>query len=134
MPDRKLFRVGRSRTGLGLFATTLIAKGVAIVQYKGRRLPTREARKRERRSGHKYMFELNNRWSIDGSSRGNLARYVNHACRPNAEFELVKGKLVLRSCKELAPGDEITCDYGTDYFDLFIAPIGCRCATCNPAQ
>ena len=130
MPRRKLFRVGRSRTGLGLFATTPIAKGMPIVEYKGRRLSTREAHDRERRMGSKYMFELNGHWSIDGSSRRNLARYVNHACRANAEFALMKGKLMLRACKALASGDEITCDYGSDYFDLFIAPTGCRCATC----
>jgi hypothetical protein len=47
-----------------------------------------------------------------------------------AEFELVKGKLILYTCKPLAPGDEITCEYGSDYFGLFIAAIGCRCATC----
>jgi SET domain-containing protein len=130
MSHCKLFRVGRSRTGLGLFAITPIAKGMAIVEYKGRRLSTWEAHEREQRAGSKYMFELNSRWSIDGSSRRNLARYVNHACRPNAEFELVKGKLILRTCRALVPGDEITCDYGSDYFDLFIAPISCRCATC----
>src|SRR3954468_9015215 len=131
MPDTKLFRIGRARTGLGLFATTPIAKGMPIVEYKGRRLPTQEAHEREKRTGSKYMFELNSRWSVDGSSRSNRARYVNHACRPNAEFELMKGKLILRACKALAPGDEITCDYGSDYFDLFIAPVGCRCATCT---
>ena len=80
MPRCKLFRVGRSRTGLGLFATMPIAKGMAVVEYKGRRLSTREAHEREQRTGYKYMFELNSRWSIDGSSRRNLARYVNHAC------------------------------------------------------
>jgi uncharacterized protein len=126
----KLFRVGRSRTGLGLFATAPIAKSVAIVEYRGHRLPTREAHERERQTGSKYMFEVNTRWSIDGSTRRNLARYVNHACRPNAEFVLMKGRLMLCACKAIAPDDEITCDYGSDYFDLFIAPIGCQCATC----
>jgi len=134
MPRSKLFRVGRSRTGLGLFASMAIAKATVIVEYKGRRLSTREAHEREQRTGSNYMFELNSRWSIDGSSRRNLARYVNHSCRPNAEFELVKGKLILRASTMLSPGDEITCDYGSDYFDLFIAPKGCRCATCAPSS
>lgn len=131
MSHCKLFRVGRSRTGLGLFAVASIAKGMAIVEYEGRRLSTREAHEREQLTGSKYMFELNSRWSIDGSGRRNLARYVNHACQPNAEFELVKGELILRACKPLVLGDEITCDYGSDYFELFIAPFGCRCATCT---
>jgi SET domain-containing protein len=131
MPRSKPYRIGRSRTGLGLFAAKPIAKGELIVEYTGRRIPTQQAHERERRTGCKFMFELNNRWTIDGSSRRNIARYVNHACRPNAEFELLRSKLMLRACKALAPGDEITCDYGDDYFKLFIAPIGCRCATCR---
>ena len=130
MPRGKSFRVGRSRTGLGLFATTPIVKGTGIVEYRGRRLPTQEAYDLELRTGNKYIFELNSRWSIDGSTRHNLGRYVNHACRPNSEWDLVRGRLLLRACKALVQGDEITCDYGSDYFDLFIAPIGCRCVTC----
>jgi SET domain-containing protein len=130
MPRSKPFRIGRSRTGLGLFATTPIKKGAGIVEYRGRRIPTSKAHELELRTGNKYIFELNSCWSIDGASRRNLGRYVNHACRPNSEFELVKGRLLLRACKGIAQNDEITCDYGLDYFTLFIAPIGCRCATC----
>ena len=40
---RKSFRVGRSRTGLGLFATRPIAKKTIIVEYKGRRVTNAEA-------------------------------------------------------------------------------------------
>jgi uncharacterized protein len=28
-------------------------------------------------------------------------------------------------------GEEITYDYGKDYFDLFIKDSGCRCAECR---
>src|SRR5260370_41132932 len=87
---RKPFRVGRSNTGLGLFATALIEKGAFIVEYKGRRIPTREAQECETRYGSKYMFEINSRWTLDGSSRSNLARYLNHSCRPNGEPDLVQ--------------------------------------------
>jgi SET domain-containing protein len=59
-----------------------------------------------------------------------MARYANHACRPNAESDLVKGKLILRAIKAIEPGDEITYDYGEEYFELFLEPVGCRCATC----
>ena len=37
---------------------------------------------------NKYLFELNNRWTIDGSVRKNVARYINHACKPNAESDV----------------------------------------------
>ena len=75
---------------------------------------------------------VSSRWSIDGSSRRNLARYANHACRPNAESDLLAGKIVLRAIRTIRPGDEITYDYGQDYFDLFLRKTGCKCATCLP--
>jgi uncharacterized protein len=123
-------RIGRSATGLGLFAAKSIAKRAYIVAYRGKRIPTAEAHRREREGKAKYMFELNARWTIDGSSRRNLGRYINHACRPNCEAVLRRGQLIFVSLREIAPGEEITLDYGKDYFDLFIAPLGCRCATC----
>jgi uncharacterized protein len=124
------FRVGRSTTGLGLFATKPIAKQDHIVTYRGRRIPTKDAQTRERYFGAKYMFEISRRWTIDGSSRRNLARYINHSCRPNTEAVLRKGKIVIVAIRAIAPDDEITYDYGKDYFDLFIKPKGCRCAAC----
>jgi SET domain-containing protein len=128
--QRKPFRVGRSHTGLGLFATVPIEKGTLIVEYKGRRIPTKEAWEREARFGCKYMFEINSRWTLDGSNRKNLARYANHACRPNTEAELLRGRIMLRAIKTIAPGHEITLDYGPEYFDLFLKAAGCKCTTC----
>ena len=81
-------RIGRSATGLGLFATKPIESGAYIVTYRGRRIPTAEAQDRERRFGAKYMFEINRHWTIDGSSRRNLGRYINHSCDANAEARL----------------------------------------------
>jgi SET domain-containing protein len=123
-------RIGRSPTGLGLFAAKPIAKRAYIATYRGKRIPTPEAHRREREGKAKYMFELNARWTIDGSSRRNLGRYINHACRPNCEAVLRKGHLIFVALRNIAPGEEITLDYGKEYFDLFIAPLGCRCATC----
>jgi uncharacterized protein len=129
MPARS-FRVGRSATGLGLFAIRPIAKKDYIVTYSGRRIPTKDAQTRERYASAKYMFEISRQWTIDGSSRRNVARYINHSCRPNAEAVLREGKIAIEAIRAIAPGDEITYDYGKDYFDLFIKPKGCRCAAC----
>jgi uncharacterized protein len=125
------YRVGRSATGLGLFATKAIARNAYIVTYRGRRIPTVKAQARERRFGAKYMFEVSRRWTIDGSSRQNLARYINHSCRPNAEALLRKGRIVFVALRRVAAGEEITLDYGKEYFDLFIRAAGCRCAACR---
>lgn len=131
--SERSFRVGRARTGLGLFATEPIAKGTFIVAYRGVRISHAEAERREAR-GARYIFEIDSRWSIDGSDRRNLARYANHSCRPNAESALSKGRLILRAIRPIATGDEITFDYGEEYFDLFIRPVGCRCVKCRAPQ
>jgi len=128
---RKPYRIGRSASGLGLFAAAPIAKGAYIVEYSGPRIPTPEARAHEARRGARYMFEINSRWTVDGSTRRNIGRYANHSCRPNAESVLAKGKVMLRAIKAIEPGEEITYDYGQEYFELFIKPKGCRCAKCS---
>jgi hypothetical protein len=82
---------------------------------------------------NKYLFELNNRWTIDGSVRKNIARYINHACKPNAESDVSarKRKVVIRAIKNIEPGEEINYDYGTDYFKAYLKPIGCKCDACE---
>jgi hypothetical protein len=129
--SQRIFRVGRSQTGLGLFSTTLIEKGTFIVEYIGPRIPNAEA---DRRLRARYLFELNSRWTIDGSPRSNTGRYVNHACRPNAEPVVSRGRIRFKAKKRIRPGEEITLHYGKSYFDTFIRPRGCKCLSCEGSQ
>jgi SET domain-containing protein len=131
--DAKPYRIGRSRTGLGLFASAPIKKNSLIVEYSGSRIPTREAHARERAGRSKYMFEISSRWSIDGGGRDNIGRYANHACRPNAESVLIRGMVFLKAIRRIQPGEEITYDYGAEYVKLFFKD-GCRCAACCNRQ
>ena len=129
--SNKPYRIGRSRTGLGLFATKPIKKGTRIIRYFGPLLDcNKEA---DDAIENKYLFQLTNRWTIDGSVRENIARYINHACRPNAESDVrpIKRKVYIRAIKNIAPGEEINYDYGTDYFKEYLKPIGCLCAACE---
>ncbi|MBR1199098.1 SET domain-containing protein [Bradyrhizobium sp. AUGA SZCCT0240] len=127
----KPYRVGRSRTGLGLFATKPIKKGAKIVRYFGPLLDSKK--KKDDAIENKYLFELTNRWTIDGSVRANVARYINHACKPNAESDVKprKRKVIIRAIKNIEPGEEINYDYGTDYFKAYLKPIGCKCVACE---
>jgi uncharacterized protein len=127
----KPYRIGRSKTGLGLFATKPIKKGSKIIRYFG---PILDSKKEEDDAvENKYLFELNNRWTIDGSIRENVARYINHSCRPNAESDVKprKRKIFIRAIKDIEPGEEINYDYGTDYFKAYLKPIGCKCVGCE---
>src|ERR1700755_2847619 len=128
---KKPYRIGRSPTGLGLFATKRIKKGTRIIRYFGPILDSRK--KKDDAIENKYLFELTNRWTIDGSVRENIARYINHACKPNAESDVRprKRKVFIRAIKNIEPGEEINYDYGTDYFKAYLKPIGCKCAACE---
>jgi uncharacterized protein len=128
---KKPYRIGRSRTGLGLFATKRIKKGTKIIRYLGPLLDSKK--KKDDEIENKYLFELNNRWTIDGSVRDNVARYINHACKPNAESDVRprKRKVFIRAIKNIEPGEEINYDYGTDYFKAYLKPIGCKCDACE---
>ena len=129
--SNKPYRIGRSRTGLGLFATKPIKKGTRIIRYFGPLLDSKK--KDEDAIENKYLFELTNRWTIDGSLRENVARYINHACKPNAESDVRprKRKVFIRAIKNIEPGEEINYDYGTDYFKAYLKPIGCKCGSCE---
>src|SRR6201994_965587 len=131
LSSNKPYRVGRSKTGLGLFATKPIKKGSRIIRYFGPLLDSKK--KKDDDNENKYLFELNDRWTIDGSTRKNVARYINHACKPNAESDVRprKRRVYIRAIKNIEPGEEINYDYGTDYFKAYLKPIGCKCDACE---
>src|SRR5688572_27319223 len=81
MPRDVPYEVKKTKTGLGLFATRPIPKGKKIIEYTGPLISNDEVEKSDR----KYFFGVNKKWSIDGSLRTNIARYINHSCLPNAE-------------------------------------------------
>jgi hypothetical protein len=128
MPPRP-YRIGRSRTGFGLFATREIRKRKRIAEYVGPRLALKEAEKAEN-SGNRYLFEVNSRWTIDGTTRRNIARYFNHSCNPNAEAVVERGRVFITTLRRIKPGEEITYSYGGDYLRNVIGKSNCKCGRC----
>ncbi|MBV9347638.1 MAG: SET domain-containing protein [Pseudolabrys sp.] len=125
----KSFRVGRSRTGLGLFATREIKKGARITRYRGPLLDHDTAVRVESR-GNRYLFEISDDWTIDGKARSNVARYANHSCNPNAEAYYYGRGVYIRALRRIKPGEEITYHYGMDYLRNVIGIANCRCGRC----
>jgi uncharacterized protein len=121
--------VKKSSAGLGLFAGEKIKKGEKVIEYIGEKITADEANKR----GGKYLFELNSKWTIDGTNRKNIARYVNHGCDPNCEAEVRSGRIFILSKRSIEPGEELLYDYGKEYFDEHLKPGGCRCRKCAAA-
>ncbi len=128
--SRRPFRIGRARTGLGLFATKPIRKNSRIVEYKGPLLTGKAATKAEN-GGNRYLYEINSRWTIDGKARSNVARYGNHSCNPNADSYNVKKRVFIRAMRNIKPGEEIVYDYGIDYLKNVIGRSNCLCSRCR---
>ncbi|MCA9355954.1 SET domain-containing protein [Candidatus Nomurabacteria bacterium] len=120
----KKVKVGKSYAGLGLFADEDIKKGEYIIDYTGKALTEEQADKK----GGKYLFEVKKNYYLDGADRKHTARYINHACNPNCEPDIYGKRVIISAIKNIKKGDELTYDYGKEYFNEFIKPHGCRCA------
>jgi hypothetical protein len=127
---RRPFRVGRSLTGLGLFATRPIKKRARLLEYVGPILTYEEALRAERR-GNRYLFEVSKNRTIDGTSRRNVSRYINHSCNPNSEPVIYQGRVFIKTLRAIKPGEEIVYDYGVDYLKNVIGRSRCRCSRCR---
>lgn len=78
---------------------------------------------------NRYLFEITDLWTLDGSLKSNIGRWANHSCNPNAAAEVTQRKRVwLYAIKRIGPGDEIVYDYGEEYTKRRFKR--CRCAAC----
>ena len=112
--------------GWGVFATETIPKNKRIVSYTGEKISNKESLKRERKyiqKGHIWCFKLTNRTVIDAGVGGNIARFINHACKPNCYIEIKDGVIWVRAAKTIKTGAELNYDYNTDGEGL----IPCKC-------
>ena len=121
---------GRALSALAFLATRLIKKRTRIAQYRGPRLIDDEAERAGNR-GNRYLFEINSRWTIDGKSRKNVARYANHSCNPNAEPIIRGHQIFINAKRNIKPGEEIVYDYGADYLKNVIGKNNCKCSRCR---
>lgn len=126
------FIVKRGTHGLGLFANTSFKKGDLVIEYTGEKITADEANIR----GGQYLFEINDNWTVDGRGRENKARYINHSCRPNCEPQIddAEEHIFIYAKKSINPGEELTYNYGKDFWNTYIKPKQCRCAKCQESK
>ena len=110
--------------GQGLFADADIKKGAFVAEYTGTKVDSKAADAMK----SKYLFEVDDEWTIDAEHGGSVARYINHSCEPNTEAEIIDGRIVISAISNIKNGEEITIDYGDEYYDEFIRPYGCKCS------
>ena len=116
-----------------MFATEPINKNKRIVHYAGEKIRNQESLTRERRylkKGHIWCFKLNQHYVRDAAVGGNVARYINHACKPNCYTEVVGQTIWVRAARNIREGEELTYDYSTDGAKT----IPCRCRPGCPSK
>lgn len=117
--------------GLGVFATADIAAGTRIFEYTGERISREEEDKREienDKTGVTYIYQLNDRESIDGAHGGNDSRFVNHSCDPNVEGIIENKHIYYVAKRNIKSGEELFIDYA---FDKDSKPEPCFCGSAN---
>jgi hypothetical protein len=110
--------VKKSRiSGEGVFAVGPIPWGMRIIEFKGAIISDAEAAKRTA-NGATAIMELGDDLNIDGFDGGNGAALVNHS-RRYANCCLLRearGVWIIAGIEGLEPGEELTYDYGSDYY------------------
>jgi SET domain-containing protein len=125
-PLPKIIRRRSKLHGFGVFAAQAITKNTRIIDYAGALIRNRESEAREERylkDGCIWVFRVNGRWSRDAAVDGNIARFINHSCRPNCWFEVVDRTIWIRASRRIRAGEELTYDYAT----IGERTIPCRC-------
>jgi SET domain-containing protein len=113
-------------SGWGVYAAQTIEEDTRIVEYKGELVSQAEGWRREQRylPRHRiWIFNINDRWARDAAVGGNVARYVNHACRPNCYTDIEGRTIWILAARRIRKGEELTYDYNTEG----VAGIRCLC-------
>jgi len=120
--------------GNGVFAAAPIKKGEFILEYLGEKIDKEESNRRglayeaaakKSGGGSVYIFELDENFDIDGNFAYNDAKYINHACRTNAEAVNDGGSIKFYATRDIAEGEEILYNYGYALEHFLDHP--CRC-------
>lgn len=108
------------KKGYGLIATSYIPAGAFIMEYVGEVLNSKQFEKRasdysKQMNAHYYFMALSSDCVIDATKKGNISRFINHSCDPNAETQkwTVNGELRIGffSKTPIMADEEITFDY-----------------------
>ena len=129
----KLYKIKKSNIdNKGLYAAKSIKAGRKIINYKGKIITVKETEKNKKFDNDKaiYLFNLNNKYDLDGDFEYNTARLINHSCNPNCEVEGKGLKLWIFALRDIKKGEELSYDYGFGY-DKDYKQFVCRCGAKN---
>jgi len=129
----KLYKIKKSNiNNKGLYASQNIKSAKIIINYKGKLVTKKEVEKNPKFDNDKaiYLFNINNRYDMDGDFEYNDARLINHSCNPNCEVDGKGLKLWIVAIKDIKKGEELSYDYGFGYDEDYKQFI-CKCGAKN---
>src|SRR5262245_51002346 len=113
----------------GLFAGQAIQQGTKIIRDIGEKI-THEESERRLAVGNVSIFGLDERSAIDGSTRKNTARFINHSCNPNCHTEQFGNTIWIVAIRDIAAGEELTYNYEYEVDDEPQEPCHCGAHNC----
>ena len=129
----KLYKQNKSNINRrGLFANKDIKKDTKIIYYIGKVITKKQTEKDPKFNNGKaiYLFNINNKYDLDGDFTYNTARLINHSCNPNCQVESKGLKLWISSIRDIKKNEELSYDYGFS-FDENYKEFPCKCGSNN---
>uniref|UniRef100_A0A6B2LMW1 [histone H3]-lysine(4) N-trimethyltransferase n=1 Tax=Arcella intermedia TaxID=1963864 RepID=A0A6B2LMW1_9EUKA len=126
--------------GFGVFAKCPIKKGEMIIEYVGELISADLEDKREALYDSLdlgcYMFRIpDEEETIDATMKGNMARFINHSCDPNAKTDHIvvedQKKIIIYAIRDIYPGEEIAYNYMFAIDDEDKVPCYCGAKNCK---
>ena len=125
--------------GDGVYAKRDIPTDTLIIQYIGEKISKIEAESRasnvlasakKHGTGAVYLFELDEKYDIDGNVPWNTARLINHACETNCEAQMIGNEIWIVATENIKKNEELYYDYGYDLSDWREHPCYCGKPSC----
>ncbi len=129
----KLYKIKKSNIDKrGLCASKDIKAGTKIIDYVGKIISKKESDENIKFDNKKdiYLFNLNDKYDLDGDFKFNTARLINHSCDPNCEVTGTGLKLWISAIKDIKKEEELSYDYGFSY-DKDYKQFPCKCGMAN---
>ena len=129
----KAYKIKKSNIdNKGLYASKNIKAKQIVIHYKGKLVTKKEVEKNPKFDNDKaiYLFNVNNRYDLDGDFEYNEARLINHSCNPNCEVDGKGLKLWIFALRDIKKDEELSYDYGFGY-DKDYKQFVCKCGANN---
>ncbi len=123
----------------GIFALKDIKTGTRIIEYTGELVTKQEGDKRDAQMlqkskknqalGSTYIFYIDKKFDLDGNTKTNYAKYINHSCEPNCKYKIKNKRVWIYAKKNIPKDEELTYNYGIEWNPKTYKNYPCKCGS-----